>query len=187
MLTMGDEVRRTQRGNNNAYSQDNEISWFDWTLVDRHADLHRFVKALIAFRMGRDVAIGGMRHTLNEMLALEPFEWHGVELNQPDWSDGSHSLAFCFTSLSERFRLHGMLNAYWEPLGFQLPPSLSGESGSWRRWIDTSLPSPNDITDWDHAPAITGTSYLVQARSTVLLVMPLGSSVSRGVSRGQTP
>jgi glycogen operon protein len=48
MLTMGDEVRRTQLGNNNAYCQDSEISWFDWRLLDEHADVHRFTKLLIA-------------------------------------------------------------------------------------------------------------------------------------------
>ena len=57
MLSMGDEMRRTQRGNNNAYCQDNEISWLDWTLLERHRDVHRFVKSLIAFRMRRDVVL----------------------------------------------------------------------------------------------------------------------------------
>ena len=51
MIVMGDEVRRTQHGNNNAYCQDNEISWFDWTLLSKHADLHRFVKLLMARRL----------------------------------------------------------------------------------------------------------------------------------------
>ena len=54
MILMGDEVRHTQHGNNNAYCQDNELSWFDWTLVEKHADVHRFVKLLIARRLLRD-------------------------------------------------------------------------------------------------------------------------------------
>ena len=66
MLTMGDEVRRTQRGNNNAYCQDNEISWFDWTLLEPHRGLHRFVKRLIASRQQRNVVLGKLRLTLNE-------------------------------------------------------------------------------------------------------------------------
>ena len=68
MLLMGDEVRRTQQGNNNAYCQDNEISWFDWTLLERHADIHRFVKLLTAFRQRRDVVTGDRPLTLNELL-----------------------------------------------------------------------------------------------------------------------
>ena len=83
MLSMGDEVRRTQRGNNNAYCQDNEVSWFDWTLLERHPGLHRFVKSLIAFRERRDVVVGRMQLTLNQLLSRCRIDWHGVELGQP--------------------------------------------------------------------------------------------------------
>jgi isoamylase len=94
MLLMGDEVRRTQRGNNNGYCQDSEISWFDWTLLERHADIHRFVKALNRFRQRPDVVAEMSAPTLNELLRRAPIEWHGVALNRPDWSDHSHSLCF---------------------------------------------------------------------------------------------
>jgi isoamylase len=62
MLLMGDEVRRTQRGNNNAYCQDSDISWFDWSLLERHADIHRFVKMLVGFRQRRGVVAEGSTH-----------------------------------------------------------------------------------------------------------------------------
>ena len=68
MLLMGDEVRRSQQGNNNAYCQDSEISWFDWSLLERHADIHRFVKALYAFRQRRDVVAEEGKLSLNELL-----------------------------------------------------------------------------------------------------------------------
>jgi len=90
MLLMGDEVRRTQQGNNNVYCQDNDIGWFDWRLLERHADLHRFVKTLNSFRRRRDVLEAGTL-TLNELLNLAHIEWHGVTLNQPDWSEHSRS------------------------------------------------------------------------------------------------
>jgi glycogen operon protein len=173
MLTMGDEVRRTQLGNNNAYCQDNEISWLDWTLLERHPDLHRFVKALIRFRQRRDVVLGRMRLSLNELLSQSRIDWHGVELDRPDWSSSSHSIALCLTTLGGRLRLHGMLNAYWEPLRFQLPGASLVTAGAWRRWIDTSLPSPDDIVDWEHAPELADASYLVQPRSIAFLVEPL--------------
>ena len=64
---MGDEVRRTQRGNNNAYCQDNEISWFDWTLLEKHADVHRFVRLLIARRLLRDMERERQRVSLNQL------------------------------------------------------------------------------------------------------------------------
>ena len=69
MLLMGDEVRRTQMGNNNAYCQDNEISWFDWRLRQAHADIHRFVKQLIAIRQNRDLPSERLDMTLNELLS----------------------------------------------------------------------------------------------------------------------
>ena len=65
---MGDEVRRTQRGNNNAYCQDNETSWFDWTLLEKHADVHRFVSLLNARRVLRDVEHERQRVALNQLL-----------------------------------------------------------------------------------------------------------------------
>jgi len=177
MLTMGDEVRRTQHGNNNAYCQDDETSWFDWTLLERHRGLHRFVKALIAFRHQRDILVARTQLTLNQLLAVARLDWHGVELGSPDWSDRSHSLAFTLTSVGSRLRLHGMLNAYWEPLRFQLPPAGATTHGGWRRWIDTSLPSPDDIVEWEHAPVLADTSYLVQLRSIVFLVEPVATGI----------
>ena len=121
MLLMGDEVRRTQRGNNNAYCQDNEISWFDWTLLERHGDIRRFVKALVEFRQRRDVVDESRPITLNELLHRASIEWHGVELGRPDCGDNSHSLALAVGSLQSRFLFHSMMNAYWEPLAFELP------------------------------------------------------------------
>jgi glycogen operon protein len=176
MLTMGDEMRRTQRGNNNAWCLDDETSWLDWRLLERHRDLHRFVKALIAIRSQRDVVVDRMRLTLNELLRRARIEWHGVRLGQPDWSEHSHSLAFTLRSVAGRLCLHGMLNAYWEPLCFELAPP-GGEAGrAWQRWIDTSLPSPQDVVDWKEAPLVTEPSYRVQPRSLALLVAPIQSS-----------
>ena len=172
MLLMGDEVRRTQQGNNNAYCQDGPISWFDWTLFDRHADLHRFVKTLTAFRQRRDVVKeAGM--SLNELLRRAPIEWHGVALNRPDWGDHSHSLAFTLRSLRARFLLHVMLNAYWEPLTFQLPVLPADSQHPWRRCIDTALASPDDIAPWETAPAVEAAAYVAQARSVVVLALAL--------------
>ena len=137
MIVMGDEVRRSQLGNNNAYCQDNETSWFDWTLLEKHADLHRFVKLLIARRLLRDLDAGHQRTTLNELLHSATRAWHGVKLLQPDWSSWSHSLAFSADLPNEPISFHLIMNAYWEPLDFELPPE--GMDGPWRRWIDTLL------------------------------------------------
>jgi glycogen operon protein len=176
MLLMGDEVRRTQGGNNNAYCQDCDISWFDWSLLERHRDIHRFVKALNAFRQRRDVVVEGTALSLNQLLSRARIEWHGATLKHPDWSDHSHSLAFTVQSLRARFLLHGMLNAYWEPLTFELPPVPSECPQAWRRCIDTALEPPDDICPWETATVVGQATYVVQPRSVALLALALRGS-----------
>jgi isoamylase len=184
MILMGDEVRRTQRGNNNAYCQDSDLSWFNWSLLDRHGDIHRFVKALNEFRQRRDVVGKTSNLSLNELLRRARIEWHGVTLNRPDWSDPSHSLAFTVRSLRGRFLLHAMLNSYWEPLTFELPPLPPDGQQGWRRCIDTALNSPDDICPWQNAPAVTQAAYLAQPRSVVLLALALEGSPKASASEG---
>jgi len=168
MLLMGDEVRRTQHGNNNAYCRDDEISWFDWTLVDQHAEVRRFVERLIAHRL-KFIAQRRShdQQTLADFLREARIQFHGIKLNQPDWSDESHSLAFTAEGPAGG-TFYFMINAYWEPLTFELPPAAEGTGI--RRWIDTSLPSPNDICEIDEAPLIAGSTYLLQPRSIACLV-----------------
>src|SRR5262249_48525265 len=93
MLLMGDEVRRSQRGNNNAYCHDDEISWFDWDAVEKHAGLLRFLRLLLARRALRKIDGENQRLSLNRLLRHANKTWHGTKLNQPDWSRQSHSLA----------------------------------------------------------------------------------------------
>jgi len=168
MFLMGDEVRRTQLGNNNAYCQDNELNWFDWSLLAKHADIHRFVKVLIARRLLRDVGAEQQRMTLTELIGRGIKGWHGVKLDQPDWSDESHSIAFSAEMAKEGLVAHFIFNAYWEPLTFELPPIQNG--GAWQRWIDTSLPAPQDIVPWVEASGIAGQTYQAGPRSVVVLL-----------------
>ena len=102
MMLMGDEVRKSQDGNNNAYVQDNEISWFDWSLLQKHHDIHRFVKCLIAARLKSDVSIANLNISLNQQLSRAKFHWHGIKLNQPDWNPDSHSIAVTAQSLKRK-------------------------------------------------------------------------------------
>jgi isoamylase len=170
MLLMGDEVRRTQHGNNNAYCQDNEISWFDWTLLERHRDLHRFVKTLVRQRvmLGNEPGVEGL--SLNQILREAEIRPHGVRLNAPDLSPESHSLAVTFRGARIAALFHVMFNAYWEPLSFELPPLTPGVHEGWRRWIDTYRDTPDDVIhDEPLAPSVDGPRYTVQARSVVVL------------------
>ena len=94
-----------------------------------------------------------------------------MALNRPDWSNHSHSLAFTLRSLRGSFLLHAMLNAYWEPLTFELPPVPA--EPRWRRCIDTALDSPDDICPWESAPVVRQATYEVQPRSVVVLALAL--------------
>jgi glycogen operon protein len=167
MLLMGDEVRRTQQGNNNAYCQDNELSWFDWSLVEKHQDLRRFVKRLIHLRRDLNVLESGDGLSLNRLLQQSRLEWHGVKLYQPDWGEDSHSLALTIRAGRELFHL--ILNAYWEALEFELPPLPAGNRDGWRRVIDTALESPEDCCERAR-PIETGATYRAESRSVVMLV-----------------
>jgi isoamylase len=170
ILLMGDEVRRTQRGNNNAYCQDNEISWFDWRLLDRHADLHSYVKNLIRFRLGLSIFREERNQTLVQILRESRLQWHGVTLNRPDWAYRSHSLALSVAG--RRGLFHLIFNAYWEPLEFELPPSPGSPPVGWRRVIDTYLESPADFCTGTEGPCprVPGSTYLAHPRSVVLLI-----------------
>jgi glycogen operon protein len=169
MLLMGDEVRRTQRGNNNAFCQDNDISWFDWTLVEENVEIHRFAKALVALRRNRNLPIERLNMTLTEVLRHQAVEWHGVRLNAPDWSHHSHTLAATVRLFWYRLSMHLIVNAYWEPLEFELPTLVDKES-SWRRCIDTFLDPPADICEWTEAPRVQGATYRAGPRSVALLL-----------------
>jgi glycogen operon protein len=112
--------------------------------------------------------------TLNRLIAESNKTWHGARLNQPDWSDHSRSIAFTVKLRQEKLILHLILNAFWEPLDFDLPPVGDGASMAWRRWIDTARLSPDDIVPWETAPAISGPAYRAEARSVVALYKPVG-------------
>jgi len=169
MISMGDEVRRTQLGNNNAYCQDNKISWFDWDQIAKHADVHRFATMLNARRLMRSWESEGRGPCLNEFLRDANKAWHGVKLGQPDWSNFSHSLALNAEAPDKSLMLHVILNAYWEPLEFELPQAGSDGGNSWRRWIDTTLNSPHDISEWDTAQPVPVLTYRAGPRSVVVL------------------
>ena len=168
MITMGDEVRRSQGGNNNLYSQDSELSWFDWSLLSKHADIHRFLRLLIARRLRRDLRAERRRLSLDQFLRESKHFWHGIRLNQPDWSPASHSLAFSAELAEEGLRFYLILNAFWEPLDFETPPLTNG--GAWRRWIDTNLDPPQDIVEWRASPPVYGPTYQAGPRSVVALI-----------------
>jgi isoamylase len=169
MLLAGDELRRTQGGNNNAYNQDNETSWFDWTGVSRYGDILRFFQRLIAFRKSH-VRLSRPRFytgRVNER-GMNDITWHGTKLDSPGFHDSqARVLAFTIAGFQGEADLHVMMNMFWEPLAFEVPVDPARR---WRIAIDTFQPSPHDIAEEFAEPEFYGHSYLVQARSIVVLL-----------------
>jgi isoamylase len=157
MILAGDEVRRTQRGNNNAWNQDNEISWLDWDRVAANDPLRRFWKLLIGFRR-RHAAL--RRDTF---LGPGDVRWHGTLLDSPGWNDGA-SRVLAFTLGTD---VHVILNMDDQTLDFELP-AFPGRA--WRRAFDTSLPAPDDASEPGAEPLVAEGSYRALGRSAVVLV-----------------
>jgi glycogen operon protein len=177
MLLGGDEFARTQRGNNNAYCQDNEISWFDWTAVSRYAELSEFFRKAIAFTR-RFPALQNRHFFLGRDLdddGVPDLRWFGPQLDHPNWHDPD-ARALCW-QLDTRedggghgaSRLFFIANANFESFGVQLPPLEA--THRWHRAIDTSLPSGEDFADPGKEVSIDPPDhYIANPRSTVVLV-----------------
>ncbi len=167
MLLMGDEVRRTQNGNNNAYCQDNEVSWFDWELVNKNERLLEFVKGLISFTQGLEI------FKIEDLLAsFEDIEephitWHGIELNKPDWSENSQSLAFTLLHPQAGEIVHVMVNAFWKSLKFQIPQL---KEKKWYKVVDTAEEAPNDFTEVGKGKKIDKRLLTINDRSIIVLM-----------------
>lgn len=175
MMLSGDEVGRSQQGNNNPYCQDNAVSWFDWDLVSRNHGLLRFFQLLIQFRK-RHVLLRLCRYPDRIPQALHPtLTWHGCELDAPDWSQESRSLAMHVAPADTAdCHIYLIANAHWKSHRFRLP-TLPG-SASWYCVIDTSQTSPHDIYPEEEAPCLqTPHAYDVGPRSVVVLVSRFAS------------
>jgi glycogen operon protein len=178
MILGGDEMRRTQRGNNNAYCQDNEISWYDWSFLEREAGLHRFVKELIAFRRRHPAFLRPEFFTGKDgdYNALPDITWFGEKGGSPDWAvtdkrlafrlDGSKADTFADRDDNDFFVL---FNASTGHCPFVLAPPAEGTL--WYRAIDTALAPPCDIVaPGSEVPLAVQKGYLARGRSVVVLV-----------------
>ncbi|HEY0685674.1 MAG TPA: isoamylase [Steroidobacter sp.] len=170
MILAGDEVLHTQRGNNNAYCQDNEISWFDWRRVESEYSMLRFTRELIALRrrhrsLRRKTFLRGRPA---QGAVLPDIVWHGERLDEPPWFDpNARQLAFTLAGVDpEEPTLHVILNMGWERRTFRLPVLPRGE---WRCAVNTALAAPNDIAPPGQQEIISSDRYDAAARSVVVL------------------
>jgi isoamylase len=170
MLLAGDEVLRTQQGNNNTWCQDNPLGWFDWSLVERNADMLRFVRGLIGLRKRH--ANLRLRHFLSGQARngseSPDVVWHGTKLGDPPWDDPrARVLAFTLARAhQDEDLLHVLVNMHAEAQRFEIP---SAEQGRWYSALDTARASPTDVIAPDDQIAIETTSLLVRARSIQVL------------------
>jgi glycogen operon protein len=163
MLLGGDEFRRTQQGNNNAYCQDNQTNWLDWSLRHRHDEILRFARNVLALRRAHPVLRREAFYT------HEDIQWFDARGGGPGWSNPrSRSLA-CLIRAEDGPALYLMFNADSEPISFVLPEPP--RPGPWRVAVDTAEPSPQDCRAAGEEGALaTQTSYAVGARSSAMLV-----------------
>jgi len=163
LLLQGDEFGRTQQGNNNAYCQDNEISWLDWTLAEKNAGLLRFTQLLIALRK--------KHFAVSREQFVNRVSWHGTKLGEPDWTGQKRTLAFQLHGASGQPDFHVLFNAHWEWQRFQLPPTAGPRR--WHRLVDTNLDAPDDIVEEQDAVLLRPPDlYVLAPRSTVILIAP---------------
>jgi glycogen operon protein len=166
LLWMGDEVQRTQRGNNNAYCQDNPLGWFQWDKVERHGDLLRFLRGLL--RLAADIPQLQQDRFWHATSATEQGDitWHGVAIGAPDWRPQSHSLAWTLEGERPQQRVHVMANAWWRELTFALPPLPDGLH--WHRIVDTAREAPADLALSEEAARLDETAVPVSWHSIVV-------------------
>ncbi|HWG84024.1 MAG TPA: hypothetical protein VNT60_00975, partial [Deinococcales bacterium] len=177
MLLMGDEVARTQHGNNNTYCHDNELSWFDWTATEQQGEQLRFFQNLIAFRHAHPVLRNRWHLSERDYVGsgYPDLSWHGTTAWHPDFSPGSHRLAFMLDGNHARGGterddfVYVALNAHWDGAGFQLPVLPQGHA--WHVAANTGMRCPHDIYAPGQEVLLEDQGHiLVGPRSSVILV-----------------
>jgi len=192
MLLAGDEFLRTQRGNNNAWCQDNELSWIDWSLKTENEDFLRFVREMIALRK-RHSALRRRRFfrgTATDKNRPPDIVWHGTEPFRPDFGPTGRILAFALdgSQVDDGDRraqdrdFYVACNAWRDALTFRIPPAPSGRL--WHRIVDTALPSPEDIVPLDEGPEIpAGGLYASRPFSLIILIAQPRPGTESGLSQ----
>lgn len=185
MILAGDEVARTQHGNNNAYCHDSPLSWFDWSLVDENPELFRFVRGCIAFRAAHRV-LRGRVHPRGEDpdgTGYADVSWHGVRAWQPDWSRESRLLAFLRSGRTDDGTVdfvYVATNAHWEQHTLELP--VLPDRVGWHRFADTSAAGPRDVSTPGSEPVLADQqSITIGPRAALVLV---GRPMDRELEEG---
>jgi glycogen operon protein len=163
MLLGGDEFRRSQRGNNNAYCQDNEVSWFDWSLLERHKGIQRFTRGMIAFRRAHPVLRREVFYTDADI------KWFAPNGGIPDWADERQKSFACLILGQKEPGLFLMFNADTRSVDFAIPALPSNQI--WRLAVDTSRSAPDDFYEPGKEPSLQDQiRFQVEPRSSAILL-----------------
>jgi isoamylase len=161
LVLMGDEFGRTQQGNNNAYCQDNEISWVDWSAAQKNAGLFRFTAMMTALRR--------KHFALKREQFIHRVSWHGTKVGDPDWTGNQRVLAFQLHGGHGQPDIYVAFNAHWEWQKVSLPQHQGRLR--WKRLVDTNLAAPLDIVEEKDAIALSPADhYVMSPRSTIILI-----------------
>ncbi|MGA3268153.1 MAG: glycogen debranching protein GlgX [Verrucomicrobiota bacterium] len=176
MLLGGDEFRRTQGGNNNAYCQDNETSWMDWTQLEQHREISRFARGMIAFRRAHPVLSKEQFYTDAEI------HWFGPQGGLPKWTDSKEKHFACLIHEDEQRALFLVFNASADAVDFHLPPITHGTQ--WLLAVDTFGETPHDLFAAAEEPLLKSPrTYLVKPRSSAILLARKPECTKEGASK----
>jgi glycogen operon protein len=163
MLLGGDEFRRTQGGNNNAYCQDNETSWYDWSYLEKHPEILHFTRGMIAFRRAHLILSKEQFYTDVEI------QWFSPQGDLPNWADPKGKQVACLIHEDEQSMLYLIFNSGAEAVDFHLPCVLPRDC--WHLAIDTSCISPQDLFAEGEEPLCEDPqTYLLPSRSSAILL-----------------
>jgi glycogen operon protein len=177
MILMGDELCRTQQGNNNTYCHDSELNWLDWSLLQQNGEFFRFVKNCIAFRHAHPVLRNREFFLGEDYLGVgyPDICWHGVKAYEPDWDEHCRTLAFMLcgkyakSGLEKDDFLYVAMNMHWEPHLFKLP--RLPDRMQWQLFVNTAVTPPYDSYEpGRELPLPNPFSLVLGDRSVVILV-----------------
>ena len=174
MLLYGDEFRRTAEGDNNTVFQDNHLNWINWADAERHGNVLRFTKMIIAFRKRHSI-VPRWRYMAgdeaSDQASLRTINWHGVTPGGADFGEGSRLIAWTMEAYKTGDRgddpIYVAANSYWEPITVELPPIVGKR---WYRVVDTSFADGEEIVTDEEAAFLPNVHYEIQPRSTIVLL-----------------
>ena len=174
MILMGDEVGRTQGGNNNAYCHDNELSWLDWGLCQTNGELFRFFKHLLAFRRAHPV-LRNRGAAPGRAGGSVTISWHGTRAWHVDWAAGGRTLAFMISgrrgteSDGAAHHIYVAMNMHWETHGFELPRLRDGRK--WHVFANTGVAAPEDAWEVGSEPALAEQGWVMAGDHSVVVLV----------------